>query len=523
MNRPNHELAGLCSLLLLLVGCSQNSADGGAGAGGSQGAGGASSASGGNAMAGTLGAGGGSGTGGATAPSQICDEPASWPVPSTTKVVGDGSAESCTSDALKQAVSAGGYVTFSCGSGPVTIQVSSSISVGTQTVVEGGAGNITLDGGGTTRIFWVPSNRALSVRNLRFINGKSPAVDADASGIGGAVGGDWRSKIEVRHCVFEDNTAGRGGGAVSVWTDSSLTVVGSRFLRNHSWYGGAIYSLLSPLTVVNSEFIDNTTLTDKGTGDGGAIGTDGASASTDDAVGGKIEICGSAFRGNRGYGAGGAAYIWVYPPDQVIIDRTTVEGNANGKNGKGASMGGAMRISNGEIVIKGSSFLGNSAEGNGGGFYLDCAPSCTITNSTLYANKSAGWGGAIFSGTASGRISLNNATVADNTQQNTQANAFFGSATWVMNNTIFSNNGCATAGTGAHVIHQGGTGTCVAGAQSGDPKLGAPADNGGPTYTMLPSAGSAVLGAGADCESTDQRGQMRDPAACDVGSVELPN
>ena len=84
MNRPNHELAGLCSLLLLLVGCSQNSADGGAGAGGSQGAGGASSASGGNAMAGTLGAGGGSGTGGATAPSQICDEPASWPVPSTT-------------------------------------------------------------------------------------------------------------------------------------------------------------------------------------------------------------------------------------------------------------------------------------------------------------------------------------------------------------------------------------------------------------------------------------------------------
>jgi predicted outer membrane repeat protein len=360
------------------------------------------------------------------------------------------------------------------------------------------------------------------VRNLRFINGKAPAVETDWTGIGGAVAGNWRSKVEVRNCTFEDNTAGRGGGAVSVWTGSSLTVVSSRFLRNRSWYGGAIYSLLSPLQVVNSEFTDNYTLTDGSFADGGAIGTDGASESPSDSLGGTIEICGTTIRNSQGYGAGGAAYIWAYPPDQIIIDRTTVEGNLCSKNAKGNSFGGAMRISNGEITIKNSSFLSNTAEGLGGAFYLDCAPTCTITNSTIYGNKAGSYGGAIFSGTASGGININNVTFASNAQLTSQANALFGSATWVLNNSIFFNNGCATKGTGAHVLESGGTTSCISGAISGDPILAAPADNGGPSFTMLPGAGSAALGAGANCEATDQRGEARNTATCDLGSVEVP-
>jgi hypothetical protein len=454
---------------------------------------------------------------------QICDEPAPWPVPTNKKVVGDGTAASCTADKLRAAASAGGYVTFNCGEGPVTIPVATTIQVGTQTVIDGEKGNITLDGGGAVRILWVPGNKSLSVRNLRFVNGKTPAVEKDSSGIGGAVGGDWRSKIEVRNCTFEDNVAGRGGGAVAVWTGSSLTVVGSRFLRNHSWYGGAIYSLLSPLQIINCEFVDNSTLNDQGTGDGGAIGTDGGSEYPDDAIGGKIEICGSTVRGSEGYGNGGAAYIWAYPPDQIIVDRSTFASNTGHKNKPtGGSLGGAARISNGEIVIKASSFLSNTSEGIGGGLYLDCAPSCTITNSTFYANTTTDWGGAIFSGTASGKYTFNNVTFADNKQRTKDPNATFGGGTWVFNNTVFSNNGCATAGTGAHVLRQGGSGTCATGETTGDPKLAPPADNGGPTFTMLPATGSAALGAGADCEATDQRGQARVPAACDLGAVEVP-
>jgi predicted outer membrane repeat protein len=390
------------------------------------------------------------------------------------------------------------------------------------TVVDG-AGLVTLDGGGTSQIFLVASNYSLSVRNLRFINGKAP-TNTEAAGIGGAVSGNWRSKVEVIGCTFENNSAARGGGAVAVWTGSSLTIVSSRFSRNSSWYGGAVYSLLSPLQVINSEFTDNSTVLQSGYGDGGAIGTDGASESPSDTLGGTIQICGTQIRNNQGNGSGGGAYIWMYPPDQAIIDRTTVESNDVVKNASGSgSIGGAMRISNGAITITASSFLSNTSIGNGAGLYLDCSPTCTITNSTFYANKNtAGWGGAIFSGTSSGAINMDNVTFANNAQQGTSGNATFGSATWTINNSIFLNNGCASTGTGAHVLQQGGSGTCISGAISGDPKLGAPADNGGPTYTMLPGPASAALGVGANCEATDQRGQPRSTAACDLGAVEVP-
>jgi hypothetical protein len=424
---------------------------------------------------------------------------------------------------LNTAATAGGAITFNCGSAPVTIAITAAITVNKATVLDG-AGLVTLDGGGNNQIFLVASNSSLSVRNLTFINGKAPAV-SDATGIGGAVLGNWRSQIEVIGCTFKNNTAGRGGGAIGVWTGSSLTIVSSRFSGNSSWYGGAVYSLYSPLQVINCEFTNNSTVLQSGYGDGGAIGTDGATTDgTTVANNGTIRICGTQISNNQGNGSGGGAYLWMYPPDQTIIDRSTIESNNVVKNADSqGAIGGAMRISNGAITIKDSSFLSNTSIGNGGGLYLDCTPSCTLTNSTFYANKNtAGWGGAIFSGTSTGQISMDNVTFASNNQQNTSGNATFGSATWVINNSIFYNDGCATKGTGAHVLESGSTSTCISGAISGNPQLGAPADNGGPTYTMLPGAGSAALQAGANCEATDQRGQPRNTATCDVGSVEVP-
>jgi hypothetical protein len=114
--------------------------------------------------------------------------------------------------------------------------------------------------------------------------------------------------------------------------------------------------------------VDNVSESSDGLGDGGAIGTDGALDPDfrSDTVGGTIQICGTTIRNSQGYGAGGAAYLWCYPPDQVIIARTTVEGNTIGQNYKGNCMGGAMRVSNCEITIKNSSYLTNRCEGNGG-------------------------------------------------------------------------------------------------------------------------------------------------------------
>ena len=270
--------------------------------------------------------------------------------------------------------------------------------------------------------------------------------------------GTWRSAVEVRNCTFEDSSAGRGGGAVAVWTGSSLTIVGSRFQRNSSFYGGAVYSLLSPLTIVNSVFEDNDTIDNGSAAEGGAIATDGASEYTDDAEGGTVEICGAQIRNNQGLRSGGGVYSWVYPPDLVIIDRTTFEGNEVG----GSGLGGGMRISNGEVIIKNSSFLSNTSDNHGGGLYLGCQPTCTITNSTFYGNQAGSWGGAISSGT---RVIMNNVTFADN-NQGTGDNALFRSGPWEINNSIFLNNGCGETGSGNNVLEQGGSGSCVSNIRS---------------------------------------------------------
>ncbi len=467
-----------------------------------------------------------------SAPTQICDEPTPWTIPTSQLTVGSGTAASCTADALKQAVASGGYVTFNCGDAPVSIAISTAIQVGKETALDG-EGKITLDGGGTSQIFVVTSK--LSVRNLRFVNGK--AAD-DASG--GAVSGGWRSNVEVIGCTFEDNNAGTSGGAVAVGTGSSLTVVRSQFRRNHSGYGGAIYNLWSPLHVVNSVFTDNSTFVDSG---GGAIGTDGAldpayrnKQNGADTEGGTVEICGSRFQNNKAYGAGGAAFLWVYPPDKIIIDRCTVEGNTLGKDsgGTGLAMGGGMRVSNGEITITATSFLSNTAETHGGGLSLDCAPTCTISNSTFYSNKvTDGFGGAIFGD----KLRLNNVTIAKNFASG-QGGGLFGGTDWVFRNTVFVDNkagnpwgqaySCAATGTGDHVLQWvtdfkgAGSDSCISGVTAADPMLADPADNGGPTFTMLPDAKSPVLAAGANCETSDQRGQARNTAACDLGAVEVP-
>ncbi|MBN2802337.1 MAG: hypothetical protein JXR91_04505, partial [Deltaproteobacteria bacterium] len=385
--------------------------------------------------------------------------------------------------------------------------------------------DITLDGGGKNRLLVAPNNSSLSVRNLRFINGKAPESE-EADGIGGAVAGNWRSKVEVRNCVFENSTAGRGGGALSVWTGSSLTVVGSRFEKNASFYGGAIYSLLSDLHVVNSVFVNNDTI-DNGWGEGGAIGTDGASEDPDDDIGGLIEICGSVFKGNHGLHSGGGVYIWAYPPDEVLIDRTTVESNEIG----GGGLGGGMRVSNGNIEIRASSFISNVSDNHGGALYLDCEPECRILNTTFYGNEAGSYGGAISSGAV---VKINNVTFAHN-YAGGHGGALFGGEKYTLTNTLFVDNSagnpwnqannCGSTQTGANVLQwrsessDGGGDSCIDSVTVADPLLAEnPADNGGPTRTLLLKDTSPALQAGSECESTDQRGESRNPEECDLGA-----
>jgi hypothetical protein len=70
-------------------------------------------------------------------PDEICEAPALADVSSPTSVVGDGTAASCTAEALQVAAKSGGVITFDCGAEPVTITVASQIVFTLETVLDG--------------------------------------------------------------------------------------------------------------------------------------------------------------------------------------------------------------------------------------------------------------------------------------------------------------------------------------------------------------------------------------------------
>lgn len=468
---------------------------------------------------------------------EACDPPAPMPVPTSAAVVGTGSAQSCTESALDSAVAHGGRVTFACGSADVTIPVTKTISIAKTTVLDG-AGRVTLVGSGSNRILRAPNGMSLSVRNLRFVKGAAAQSTDREVGSGGAVSGGYKSHVEVISSSFEGNTAGLGGGAVAVATDSSLSIVGSTFHGNSSWYGGAVYSLLSQLTVVGSTFTGNRATTGGGMGEGGAIGTDGASTITAGGKGGVIRVCGSTFTDNAAHGSGGGVYLWAYTPDRIIVERDVFKGNVIKPNGSGgAGLGGGARLSigptqyatsGGSVTVDGTSLVSNSGD-DGGGLYLDCIPTCTISNSTFYGNSATAYGGAIM---GDGHHDAN-VTFASNTAGG-HGGALFGK-NFVLDNSVFVGNAahnpwgqamtCSSTGTGSHVLQwltsvRDGSTPCVAQVIAANPLLDAPAANSGPTLTMMPAANSPVLNAGAGCEPVDQRGAARSVSRCDLGAVQ---
>ena len=111
------------------------------------------------------------------------------------RVIGDGTAASCTSAAVVSAVTAGGVITFNCGPNPVTITLTQTLKVSNSTqkklVIDGG-GKVTLSGGNANRILYVdtcdpslgsgsvsgnclyaPSSPQVTVQNVTFANGNA--------------------------------------------------------------------------------------------------------------------------------------------------------------------------------------------------------------------------------------------------------------------------------------------------------------------------------------------------------------
>lgn len=268
--------------------------------------------------------------------------------------------------------------------------------------------------------------------------------------------------------------------------------------------GGAVYTN-GPLTITNSVFSGNSA------SDGGAILAEGP-----------VTISASTFSGNTATTAYGGA---IDNSSQLTVTTTTFSNNS-ASNGSGS--GGAIRNSfyANSATITASTFSGNTAGDGGGAIYN--SSTLTVRNSTFSANTAGYHGGAAIYNDAT--LTLTNSTMSGNTAghslggNGTLRNTY---GTLYLRNTIIANTtdsvDFASCGTiSANVNNLIEDGSCSP-QFSGDPRLAALANNGGPTKTFALQGGSPASNAGdnATCEATDQRGTTRPQATtCDIGAFE---
>lgn len=463
-------------------------------------------------------------------PEATCDAPALKDTTAPTAMVGDGSAASCTNAALQTAATAGGVIVFNCGSAPITIAITQTVTFAKETVIDGG-GKVTLSGGGTTRIFYLDSDYntptpRLTVQRIAFKDGKAPAGGEDTAQGGGAIYRDGGS-LTVIDSQFDGNHAPSpgqdiAGGAIYGFGGGETIIAGSTFTNNAASDGGAVGSLNGDLTIINSTFAGNAATGNGGNpgngGCGGAIYMDGRDE--------KATLCGVTVSNNKAGAIGGGFFrVSNDHTGSFAMDRTTFDGNKVTSTTDGNA--GGLYLEGLALNVTNSTVSRNEAFYNGGMWIS--TDTVTMTNTTIAENVATGSnGGGLWLGhTPTG--TLLNCTIANNkaTASGVVAGAIFGDGLTLVNTIVDGNT--AMYRPGCDITRTGGTGNvqfpggalCTDMPLVADPMLGALGDAGGDTAVMVPAAASPAKGIGMNCPPMDQLGHPR-PTPCTAGAVEAP-
>jgi hypothetical protein len=286
------------------------------------------------------------------APSGVQAEDVTHP----TTVVGDGTPASCTGDKVVAAVHAGGVVTFACGADPIVIVVPeidifNDGGLGDGSVTIDGGGKVTLSGGGSHRVIYqntcdqalhwttshcdAQSTPKLVVQNIGFTAGSGP-VDAGVLG-GGAiyVGGGTFKAVNAKFYGNSQPTLGQDYAGGAVYTTNQTApdyVIGSTFSDNSGSNGGALGSIGTSWTIVNSVFSSNLAVGHgenparagtTGGGLGGAVYNDGNSYT--------LSVCGTDFGQNTANELGSGSIFQVVDDlmGDLVIDQSSFEGDSN--------------------------------------------------------------------------------------------------------------------------------------------------------------------------------------------------
>lgn len=303
---------------------------------------------------------------------------------------------------------------------------------------------------------------------------------------------------------------GQQDSAIQVSSSGTLAVIDSVIENQFDLDSGTGAAIDNDgyLAVVNSTFRGNHVGNISG---GPAVQVGGAIANS-----GTAQIYGSTFRGNIAGAVGGA--ISNGAGNLEVHGSTFLSNNAN--------FGAAIYNSSAsDLLVEDSYFASNDADLSGGAIDNSTDSLATIRNSSFYANTAGSDGGAILN-THGTRVEYS--TFSLNTAGGDGDTVSSPSGLVAFEGSILSGGPGASHCDGNladfdyNVVHPS-LGSCPGTFTVGDPKLTAPADRGGGTFTMALGAGSAAAAAGSAtaCPDYDQRGVARPVGArCEAGALE---
>jgi len=339
---------------------------------------------------------------------------------------------------LENNASSGDTVTFDSGVTHITL-TQDELSISQSQTIDGG-GTVTINGGGTNRIFDLSGTpRTWAFLGLELTNGV--AQGAGDNGKGGAIrimsdshanmltisncsisacaadvnggglyahSGSASGSIVVRDSVIHGNTAVSWGGGVFSYTAMSLydTVVSN----NASGDAGGVYLEEPQRTSVwdNATIIDNS-----------ATNGHGGACYYRDVV---LAVSDSSFKANSATENGGALSFYYFlsasSSNDVVFTNCSFTANTATNSGQ---HGGAVYVGSGIANFNGCTFANNEAAGNGGAIYVYFSNdpwldgTCILRDCDVYGNQATDGGavhrefrGAVFT-------ALDNTRIHDNT------------------------------------------------------------------------------------------------------------
>ena len=300
------------------------------------------------------------------------------------RVVGAGTAASCTSQRVVDAVAAGGIITFDCGSDPVTIGMTATAKVvnTSQVVVLDGGGLVTLSGGDQRRILYMNTcDRAqiwttshcqnqdhpqLTIQRMTFTRGNSSGQSTGLTGGGGGGAVFVRGgQVKVLESAFTANRCEStgpdvGGGALRVFSQfdgrpvivANSTFGGSAAGGNQCSNGAATSSIGVSWRIYNSLFTHNNAVGrganpqrpgTPGGGNGGAIYLDGNEM--------QLELIGSVVEDNTANeGGGGIFFVSNNRTGTIRINQSTLVRNLS-RGFETRGLPGIFYLGNGDPVV----------------------------------------------------------------------------------------------------------------------------------------------------------------------------